>query len=556
MKSLHIKTYIVAGVATLTILMLNALGVWDSIRWDLTSDRRYTLSTLTHNVLQQVQQSVVIDVLLSGDIPLEFKKLREETYQLLQEYERLNPNLKVRFTDPLLADEATQKQWQQLGVYPAQVSLSYAGKTSQQYVFPWMVISTSGKSEAVALMQNQLASTDKERIQNAVQRLEYTITDAFHRLFLKKDKKIAVLRSNGTLSDVYIADFLRQIGAYYRIAPFTLDSVQKSPEKVFDQLKIFDALIVPKPEQPFSDEQKFVIDQYVMQGGKILWLVSTNTASIDQLQGNAQTMAMPLDLNLGDMFFSYGFRLNYNLVDDLYSTPIVVAEGSGGQKRYTSIPWVYFPQLNSENSHLINSNLSAMRGRFMASIDTLGVRVKKTVLLKSSPVSKVDGLPRVLQLDMLSQIDESVYIKGEMPVSVLFEGEFPSMYSHRLSPVQMPILKKSVPTKMIVISDGSFIKNDVEKNRPLELGYDKWTGIFYDNKAFAQNSIQYLLGENAWLSLRNRKVQIGFLDTKKVNEGVLFWKRFTVVFSVIVVGIIFLISQCVYRKSFAYRIKK
>ena len=557
MKKLFQNSISKVVIALVCLLVVNYIAKQWHTRIDLTQDKRYTLSEVSKKTLAKIQNPIVIDVLLKGNIPTEFKKLQTETIQLLDEYAAANNNIIVNFVNPLEGEEHPESVIQELinnGYQPLQITQNEAGKSSIEYIFPWAVISDGKKSERVRLFVNKLGSTDQEQVQNSVQKLEYNFTDALYKFTLDKKKKIAVLRSNGALEDIYMADFLKTAREYYFIAPFTLDSVATNPEKTLHDLEKFDLLLVPKPTEPFTDAQKQVVDQYIMNGGRALWLIDNVAVSLeDMYKTGGMTMAMPINLNLTDMFFQYGFRINYTLVNDLYFSEIIVATGDGSQTRYMPIPWVYNPLVISGNNHLINNHLDAVRFQFANSIDTLKNGVKKTVLLASSPFSKADGTPREINLrfDPNNQNKEA-YKHGNIPLAVLLEGEFNSVYKDRIRPINLKEKSdRSKPTKMLVVADGDIIKNDIDSknNIPLELGFDKWTSKYYDNKSFLQNALNYLLDDTEFLSLRNKKVQLAFLDKQKVAESVSSWQIKVFVYPLLLLILVMLSVLYFYRKK-------
>ena len=557
MKKLFQNSISKVVIALVCLLAVNYIAKLWHTRIDLTQDKRYTLSEVSKKTLAKIQNPIVIDVLLKGNIPTEFKKLQTETIQLLDEYAAANNNIIVNFVNPLEGEEHPESVIQELinnGYQPLQITQNEAGKSSIEYIFPWAVISDGKKSERVRLFVNKLGSTDQEQVQNSVQKLEYNFTDALYKFALDKKKKIAILRSNGALEDIYMADFLKTAREYYFIAPFTLDSVATNPEKTLHDLEKFDLLLVPKPTEPFTDAQKQVVDQYIMNGGRALWLIDNVAVSLeDMYKTGGMTMAMPINLNLTDMFFQYGFRINYTLVNDLYFSEIIVATGDGSQTRYMPIPWVYNPLVISSNNHLINNHLDAVRFQFANSIDTLKNGVKKTVLLTSSPFSKADGTPREINLrfDPNNQNKEA-YKHGNIPLAVLLEGEFNSVYKDRIRPINLKEKSdRSKPTKMLVVADGDIIKNDIDSknNIPLELGFDKWTSKYYDNKSFLQNALNYLLDDTEFLSLRNKKVQLAFLDKQKVAESVSSWQIKVFVYPLLLLILVMLSVLYFYRKK-------
>jgi len=544
------------SICLLLLLLSGIIGVSQLLykRFDLTVDKRYTLSPTTQQLLAQIKGPIDIKVLLKGNIPAEYKRLQTETLQLLEEYKAANKNIHFDFVNPLEGKDV-DSQLQALsteGFTPLMITSTIQGKTSEEYILPWAIITRGDKQERVPLLRNKLGASSQEKIQFSVQNLEYAFSDALYKLLLEKQKNIAIIRSNGTLSDIQIADFLRLEQNYYHLAPFVLDSVATAPEKTLKQLSTFQLCIIAKPTEPFTDEQKQVLDQYIMNGGRVLWLLDPVAASMDELfRQQGRTMAMPQDLNLTDMLFKYGVRLNYDLINDWYFTQIVVAQGSGSQTQYTPIPWVYSPMILSANNHMINKNLDGIRLQFVSSIDTLSNSIKKSILLSSSPLSKQEGTPKELILDFPEKTTEG-YEKGNFPVAVLLEGSFTSAFKNRVKPIaQLQSKDQSEPNKMIVISDGDIIRNDIQQGEPLELGYDKWTNQYFDNKAFLQNCVNYLLDDTAFLSLRNKKVSLAFLDKKALEKDITYWKLIAFVVPLLSLAILGLGVRFWYKRRFS-----
>ena len=544
------------SICLLLLLLSGIIGVSQLLykRFDLTVDKRYTLSPTTQQLLAQIKGPIDIKVLLKGNIPAEYKRLQTETLQLLEEYKAANKNIHFDFVNPLEGKDV-DSQLQALsaeGFTPLMITSTIQGKTSEEYILPWAIITRGDKQERVPLLRNKLGASSQEKIEFSVQNLEYAFSDALYKLLLEKLKNIAIIRSNGTLSDIQIANFLRLVQNYYHLAPFVLDSVATAPEKTLKQLSTFQLCIIAKPTEPFTDEQKQVLDQYIMNGGRVLWLLDPVAASMDELfRQQGRTMAMPQDLNLTDMLFKYGVRLNYDLINDWYFTQIVVAQGSGSQTQYTPIPWVYSPMILSANNHMINKNLDGIRLQFVSSIDTLSNGIKKSILLSSSPLSKQEGTPKELILDFPEKTTEG-YEKGNFPVAVLLEGSFTSAFKNRVKPIaQLQSKEQSEPNKMIVISDGDIIRNDIQQGEPLELGYDKWTNQYFDNKAFLQNCVNYLLDDTAFLSLRNKKVSLAFLDKKTLEKDITCWKLIAFVVPLLSLAILGLGIRFWYKKRFS-----
>lgn len=509
-------------VALVAVVLLNILASFAYTRFDLTEDKRYTLSQPTIDIAKKFNEPVVVDVLLDGNIPPEFSKLKTETIQLLESFASKNKNITYNLVDPLEDESQTQQtiaELQGLGLQPANVTVEENGKVSQELVFPWAMVNHGNQTVKVPLLKNKLGSTAEERINNSVQQLEYAFADAFTKLNLTEKKSIAVIKGNGELADMYLADYLTTIRDYYNIAAITLDSVASNPQNVLNQLKGFDMALIAKPTEAFSDQEKYVMDQFVVQGGKSIWLVDQVAMEMDSiLAGGGSAFALPRELNLKDFFFKYGVRINPVLVNDMYFTQIVLATGEGNDSQYDPVPWYYNPMVFSKNNHPINTNIEAVRYQFTSPMEVLENDYDKTILLQSSPLSKTDGTPRQVSLDILSNPPEQeTYTPGNMPLAVLIEGDFVSMYQNRVKPLKLQnTLEEGPSNKMIVISDGDVIKNQLRNGRPLELGYDKWTNSFYGNKEFLVNCTNYLLDNTGLINIRSKKVSIPLLDVKKI----------------------------------------
>ena len=525
------KKILVSIAAALALLLLiNVLSSFIYTRFDLTEDHRYTLSEAAIAAVSEFERPVIVDVLLEGNLSPEFIKLKTETLQILEEFASENGNIKFTFVNPLENTEninAAVTELQGLGLTPAQVTVEDNSKVSQDIVFPWAMVNYGDKTVKVRLLKNKLGATTEERVNNSVQHLEYAFADAFSKIHIKTKKQIAVIKGNGELEDIYLADFLTSIRDYYNIGAITLDSVASNPQKTLDQLKGYDLALIAKPTERFSDTEKYVLDQYIVNGGKTMWLIDKVSMELDSLfnqQGAA--MALPFDLNLNDFFFKYGIRVNADLVNDMYFTQIVLATGEGNASQYDPVPWYYHPMVFSRNNHPINNNLEAIRLQFVSSIDTLSNENKKTILLQSSPLSRLEGAPKQISLDVINNPPKKeAYINGDKTLAVLVEGDFSSAFSNRVKPVSLknPI-EKGKANKMLVISDGDIIKNQVRNGRSLELGYDKWTNNHYGNKEFLINAVNYLLDENGLINIRNKKVAVPFLDAQKIAAQKTKWQ--------------------------------
>ncbi|MGB5554773.1 MAG: gliding motility-associated ABC transporter substrate-binding protein GldG [Flavobacteriaceae bacterium] len=517
-------------LAIVLLILVNLLASFLHGRVDLTEDQRYTLSEPALNVVKGFENPVIIDVLLDGSLPAEFIKLKAETGSILEAFASKNKNIKFSFVDPLSNVESidgTITELQALGLTPTRITVEDESKVSQEIVFPWAMVNYNNTTVKVPLLKNKLGASTEERVNNSVQHLEYAFADAFAKISLKEKKRIAVIKGNGELDDIFLADFLTSIREYYNIGAITLDSVETNPQGTLNQLKGYDLALIAKPTQAFTDAEKFIMDQYIVGGGKSVWLIDQVNIELDSLfNESGAAMAIPRDLNLNDLFFSYGARINPVLVNDMYFTQIVLATGDGNASQYEPVPWLYHPMVFSKNNHAINTNIEALRLQFANNIDTLPNGYKKTVLLQSSPLSKIDNTPRSVSLDLINNApDKEEFTHGNQPLAVLIEGNFNSAYASRVKPIQLDnILNNGSENNMLIVADGDVIKNQLKNGRPLELGYDKWTNNYYGNKEFLINAFNYMLDDTGLINIRNKKVVIPFLDTAKISAQRTKWQ--------------------------------
>ena len=552
------KELILTGVIIFGLFTLNILSANVYTRLDLTEDNRYTLSEATISILKTVDTPIIIDVFLEGeDFPSEFRRLKSETKQLLEEFASKNHNMKFSFINPIEDEENRDLHIQQLsqrGLKPMQLSVQNNGKTSQEVIFPWALASYNGQTVIIPLVKNKIGVSQHELINNSVQHLEYAFADGFSKLVNPKRRKIAILRGNGELEDRYIFDFIKTLRDYYYIAPFTLDSVASNPDKTLEKLNGFDLLISAQPTKAFSEQEKLVLDQYTMHGGKSLWLIDAVIMDKDSLYNDAgKNVAIPRDLNLTDFFFKYGVRVNPLLVSSLYSAPISLEMGEGSNVQLQHLRWTYSPLASSTSRHPIVNNLNLVKFDFANQIDTLKNDIKKTVLLETAELTNLEGAPREINLEIVTKTqDPKRFNKGPQALAVLLEGEFTSVYNNRILPFELKDPKtKSSSTKMIVIADGNIIKNSIGRNGPEELGYDVLTKKFYGNKEFLLNAVNYLLDDDGLINIRSKEIAIAFLDLEKTAKEKTKWQFINLLLPLLSLGIFGFIFNYIRKKKYA-----
>ncbi len=545
----NIVLWIVALVA------LNFLSSRYHHRFDLTEDGRYTISTETKNLLEEAPMDIYVDVFLDGELPAEFLKLKQETRQLLEELASIHPNLKYEFLNPLedLNQEESNQVIQRLaaeGVQPAMATIMEKGKQTNVTVIPYAIIAYDGRRTAIPLLKKVARSTTEERVNASIQQLEYQLADGLRKVSKSKDKKIAILRDSGELTDLQLADFIKSLQAYYRVAPFGIEFVTKSdsikPLQVLQELKKYDLAIEAKPTVALSETKKFILDQYLMGGGQLLMAVDPIIMENDSLANpEAKAYAIPRDLKLDDMLFRYGMRLNRGLIKDVQSGALALATGEGRNTQYEAFQWPYYPVASADSNYTITRNLEDVKFEYSGSIDTLKTETKKRILLSSSNQTQQVTLPAAISLSEIDEdIDPSLYRSGSKPLAAIAEGRFISAYKNRVKPFDLPnALEESLPTTLFLAADGDILKNQVDRGQPQDLGYDMRTGQFYGNKEFLMNVVNYMLADDNLIELRNKDVKVPFLDIKRSYDDRTFWQAINIIMPLLLIlgsGFLFL----------------
>ncbi|MFB0905297.1 MAG: gliding motility-associated ABC transporter substrate-binding protein GldG [Nonlabens sp.] len=554
------KTYTRFIVVVIALLVLNMISTSVYQRFDLTKDGRYTVSEETKNLLEQAYKPIVIDVFLDGEIPGEFRKLKLETGQFLEELAAIHPNLKYDFINPI--EDASQQEAEQItaqlaksGVKGAVATVQEGGKSTKVTIFPYALILYDGKTTAVPLLKTVARATVEERVNSSIQQLEYQFADGLRKSSQEKTKTVAFLRDSGTLTDIQIHDFIQSVQEYYRAAPFgiefvtTSDSIQ--PQQVLESLNKFDLVVDPKPTEAFSETKKYILDQYLMQGGKLLLAVDPIIMENDSLSNQeGKAYPLPRKLHLDDMLFRYGLRLNNGLVKDLQQAPIAIAAGQGRNTQYEAYAWPYYPISKSSldtsaTAQFITKNLEGVKFEYTGTIDTLKNGIKKTILLSTSSKTQVVTLPALVSLSEIGEeINPEIYNRSNLPLAVLAQGSFTSAYKNRVKPVRLKgNLDQGKEAAIVLIADGDILKNQIVRGEAQELGFDIRTGQLYGNKEFLMNTVNYLLDDTGLIKLRNKDIKVPFLDSKKVIDEKLKWQFINVLLPLLLVagfGLVFM----------------
>ncbi len=538
-KSLKRSHWIELVAAVLIVVFVNVIGHWFFLRLDLTSERRYTLSKHTKEMLKKIDEPVLFRVYLEGELPADFKRLQNETKEMLNQFRAYNGNVDYEFFDPnSFADHDEQQMFYQKlaskGIQPAQIQVREGSSVTQQILIPAADVYYRGRETTVQLLQSQKYVSDADQLNNSIQNLEYTLSSAVRALARGEKKSIGFLQGHGELAGPVLYDFQRSLQEFYSLDTVTINGKiqsltahRQTSDTSYRFYNLYDLLIVAKPTQAFSDQDLYILDQYIMYGGKVLWLIDPLDADLDSLASRGQMIATRYPLGLDEMLFTYGVRVNPDLVMDIRCRPIPMQTGMVGEKpQFEFRPWYYFPELVPMSDHPIVRNLDLIKTDFVSTIDLIDNDIRKTVLLTTSEYTRVKNAPVMVDLaDANVEPDQRLYDKSNRPVAVLLEGEFRSAWRNRLSPnftsqAAMGFREKSEPTAMIVISDGDIIKNRfvASEGAVLPLGFDYYTQIQYANKELMLGAVNYLVGDEGLMASRTRSVKLRKLDVKKVQD--------------------------------------
>ena len=568
-----IQFFSVVGI----ILALNIIFSYVFVRIDLTSEKRYTLSKSTRAMVKNIDDIVYVSVYLYGkNLPPDFSELSLKTREFLDELRVYSKNIHYEFIDPTENKDEQQLmafygQLYKQGLQPQPIQDVDASGVNTRYIVPGAIIRYRQRETPVQLLDSDegILYNRNDIIKFSIDKLEYNITNAIRRLTGQQKATVAFLKGHGELTNREVFSAAVGIADFYAVDSVVFDN---KISKIFDIELVdsntvdfvikgnkYDLLVIAKPTQAFSTYEKYILDQYVMRGGKILWYVDPVFAEMDSLQYYKEVPCLPRDLNLEDLFFRYGVRLNSNLLQDLNALPIPVKSGEiAGQAQYKFIPWYFFPLITPVADHPIVKNLNVLKTEFVSSMDTVGTKsgLTKTVLLTTSASTKILNTPAIISLEALKRrAINREYAHKYIPVSVLVEGVFTSLFSgydKMVDQEKIGFIEKSKPTKMIFVSDGDMIKNQFSsKGYPLPLGYDQYTDVAYGNKNFLLNAVNYLCDDEDIVQVRSKDFKMRLLDKDKILKEKTFWQVLNMVLPlcfVIIMGIIFVVIR---KRKFA-----
>jgi len=516
------------------VILANFVGTFYFKRFDLTSEKRYTLAESTKSLLGNLNDEILFKIYLSGNLNPGFTRLRNETKEILDEFRAYSNNqIQYEFIAPgegLTKEEALniEKQLYEKGIVPEQVIDSKDPNTSSQtLIWPGAIVSYKGKETSWQIFKHQLGVNREVSINNSIEELEYSLTTTIRKLQRDKKQEVTFIEGHYELDTLHQYDFMRALNEYY--------DVNRTPLLgKLGALKGSDAIIISQPDSAFSDKDRFIIDQYIMNGGKVLWLIDPVAINRDTFNLKGYTMGLTNQLGIEEMLFKYGVRLNPVLVQDMQCAKIPINVGfKKGQPNFKFYPWIYSPLVMPDINHPIVKNLDLIKFDFLSTLDTVKAKgIKKTILLHTSKYSRVQPTPARVFLGMVQyQPKEIQFNQKYLPVACILEGEFSSFIEHRIPTVLLndssfKYIDKGKPTKMIVVADGDVSRNDFQRSsgQIYPLGYDKYTGQSFANKTFLLNCVNYLLDDEGMLQLRAREIKLRQLDPKKITTQRSKWQ--------------------------------
>ena len=523
----------------LIIVILMGLSHKFFLQFDMTNDKRYSLSKETLSKIKTLKEPLRIDVFLSGDLPSNYLRFRNELDAILSQLKYHNDNIFIQHNNPFEFKNSNEvmQEMQRYGMQPEIIFKHKNGNRKEISIFPWLIINYGDRSERVALLQKQLGDSENEKIIRSLQQLEYNIMDGIFKVLISEKKSLAVLSSHKTSESIKITGLLKNLYPYYNLAAFDLKNSEISFKQSLKNLNRFDGLIISNPKESFSQSEKYILDQYGLQGGKLLWLVNgagINRDSIFNYSGEAYSF--PQELNLNDYFFHNGLKLQKNLIQDLYCAPIVLANNNLNNTQYIPYPWAYYPLAEPEST-MIGKDIGPVFIQFASSIDTLPNKVSKTLLLKSSDYTKTPIVPLIIKLEEATEkLKPSNFNETSKAIGYLVQGKQNSLFYNRIKPFEIEEHIETGKTELILFSDGNLAENQINNGNPLALGYDKWTNNFYANRGLLVNSIHFLTGNEDRLAVREKYWKFALLDTNKMEQNAIFWKWF-VLLTTISVGL-------------------
>ena len=531
------------------------------VRWDMTDDKHYSLSEASKSLLRQTDEPIEVTLLLEGDLNAGFRRLKKATEETIAE---MNVFGDVRCT-MYDVQRFSEDSIAALGLRPIVIhEREQNGKTAQTTVYPYAIIQYKGKRAVVTLLKNTRGLSGEENLNASIEQLEFAFMEALHLLQQRETPRVAILEGHGEPDEAHTYDLMSALSKYFQVDRGQIDESRKSKDR-FAQRPIdihildgYKAILIIDPQTPFSEQERFIIDQYLMRGGAVLWAVNGVRFSEQVLQSDGFTPILPLEVGLTDMLFRYGVRVNPALVQDIQCLPIPVnVSNDPSQPNLQPMPWTYAPLLLTSQGSPVTKNMGQVMSTFVSPVDAVGGEdgIEKRVLLATSTASRVTATPGEVDLNDLNP-DMNAFQYQYVPVAVSMEGVFNSAFAHRMAPegieTDEPILKTSRKTRQIVIGSSSILLNEIQKNQALPMGYDRYSGMQFSNRDFAANALLWLTDSEGLISLREKSVALRLLNDKRAHDQRAQVQAVSTILPVailaIIGGIVFVIRKRKYEK--------
>ncbi len=543
MKKFNAKSPL--GILLIAVIPLVLILTFSGIRLDLTKEKRYTLSESSVKVLESIKKPLTVEIYLEGDFPASFKQLQGETKFMLEEFRKINPKIDFKLIDPM-KPKISEDSLMAMGMQPSYLPDFKDGRQSQITIYPYAVIRYDKTGVSIPLIVQQTGIDADQQLTRSIEGLEYNLVSNIKNIATHKRKKVGVLINQDELSPDEFQGFMQLALENYDAGPIIPKNQTELTLEDLPLLKQMSALVIAKPRKAFTDNEKVILDQYIMNGGKTLWMIDAVNAEMDTLTRSKKVMPFPVDINMTDFFFNYGLRINNALVKDVKKFALLklVTGEVAGNPQYTSLPWPYFPLGIAENNHPVTKNINPVKFEFPTSIDTLGGRknIKTKVLFESSERTLLKQVPNYVELKEIASVDSLGQMeKPSTPkiFAVALEGKFNSAYASRIERKSYPGFKaESSENKMIVIADGDIGRNKVIKGKPLPLGVDMLTNEQFGNEQFLRNALDYLLDDSNLMELRNRNIEERLLDRHRIEEERTNWQWLNLLLPLVIIGLI------------------
>jgi ABC-2 type transport system permease protein len=554
MKS-HFFRYLFSCAPLLMVLgLMYFLGSRFYCRIDLTEDQRYSIHPATQKLLNALEEEMYIQVYLTGDLPTGFKQLKRATQEFLEECNvHAHHQLHYQFIDldqvPAEQRKCCLLKMAAHGIQPTNLCLQDKGQRSEKFIFPGALLTYKGQERGVLLLRGNKMVSPAQMINQSIEGLEYELASAIEKLVHTQRKHIALLRGHGAPDLRQLSGLTRALEEHYVL--HTIDfSVQSA-------LLAYDALLITKPQQPFSEQEKYLLDQYIMQGGVILFFLDRLRISMENLHHH-KAFAFPLDIGLDDQLFRYGVRINPDLVQDLCSGVYPVVVGSlGNQPQLRLLPWHFFPLLNRFSDHVVTKNMDVLYPQFSSSMDTIQAQgVTCTPLVFTSQHSRKLEAPVHIDLETLRKPPQPAhYNHGPIPLACLLEGTFTSLYKNRFLPEGFDpssFLPESKPTKLLVFASGSVVLNglDPRSQQPWPWGYDPFLQQHFANQDFVCNTLAYMLNEEGLINLKNKTLKIRLLDQVHLETNRVWWQFTNLMLPILLLGLLGVLWNYWYKNTY------